>query len=404
MQITILNVDSLQTLETLQLGYTGLTVFPPFPSNIHATMKSLNIDNNRGLNGEIPEAELAKFANLLTLSIAYVELTEFLNMTELGEDFTSRLRTLSIGGNSGLETVPDGILGQFVNLAALYMHSLGLTTIPDNNLLPSMTRLYLNNNDYGNVNGNNKAFLDNIKYLYLVNCGLTTLSGISGANLKEIQLQRNNFITITPEDLKGFPMLETIRLESLHLTEFPDFRILNATLTKIFIGDNEISCIRSEIIQELQTLTHLYLNGNNLQTLPNLFLGPPALYHLDISNNQFQQFPTVGKYVHTVDMSGNAVRQVHASHVQGSNIANLYLSDNALTYVSDLTGSGLQNLWVDGNGGLDLCACHHVWMVAAQDYGLTLDVTDVVCPGLGFPWSHENTTTKTLGNDCVQGN
>ena len=77
--------------------------------------------------------------------------------------------------------------------------------------------------------------------------------------------------------------LEYICLNIGHLTQFPDFGRYTPQMTTILLATNSIAEIPSDFIAHNSALEELYLNNNELSTIPDLFHLP--LTNLHLSNN-----------------------------------------------------------------------------------------------------------------------
>ena len=196
------------------------------------------------------------------------------------------LTTLNLGRNN-ISYLDPALFSGLTSLTTLKLHELRHDSTFEYKLwndtlehLTSLTHLHLQGNKINLLRDVQNPFsnLSNLTYLDLSNCGLTRLptavfDGLT--SLLELKLNDNAFTSLSNGNYFGFGEYKTFfdrltALEKLHLN--------NNGLTTLqghLFGGN--------IVEGLTTLTHLYLNDNDFDSLPDgTFTGLTALTELTL--------------------------------------------------------------------------------------------------------------------------
>ncbi|MEH1972681.1 MAG: COR domain-containing protein [Nostoc sp.] len=132
----------------------------------------------------------------------------------------------------------------------------------------------------------------------------------------------------------------------------PEFSQLS-NLTTLYLSDNQLSSLPPEFSQ-LSNLTTLYLNNNQLSSLPPEFSQLSNLTRLSLSNNQLSSLPPEFSQLSNLTMlylNNNQLSSLPPEFSQLSNLTTLYLNNNQLSSLppefSQL--SNLTELYLDNN-------------------------------------------------------
>ena len=123
-------------------------------------------------------------------------------------------------------------------------------------------------------------------------------------------------------------------------------------ITELYLNDNQLQTLPADIFNDLNNLDSLYLHNNQLTTLPaDIFNGLNNLDTLSLYNNQLTTLPA-GIFnglnnLDTLSLYSNQLTTLPADIFSGlNNLQHLYLSNNQLQTLPVTTFNGLSSLQV----------------------------------------------------------
>jgi Leucine-rich repeat (LRR) protein len=303
----------------------------------------------------IPPVIFAKFPNLIALELQNVGLIDIHTRTFFN---CSNLENINLQGNQ-LTNIATGTFQRCRNLATIDLQGNNISQIE------------------------REAFgsLSKLKTLNLENNALdvTVEPFVNLPNLKTLNLASNNF-TILPENLIHNLSLNTLDLSENDLLDIPNNFFQNSqTLSKLFLDGNQLSLLYSMPFQELSNLKTLHLRRNLLMYVHQSLFSPlislkelriesnfivavnpyafssfeNALITLDLSHNNFASINTnprlpLGalKQLTTLDLSFNSIfyLEIDFGLHECSSLEDLYLNDNRIYFINEHMFENLQKL------------------------------------------------------------
>ncbi|KAI6650241.1 Leucine-rich repeat-containing protein 40 [Oopsacas minuta] len=219
----------------------------------------------------------------------------------------------------------------------------------------TVTVLLLNSNSIKQIPDG----ISRLEPLITLDCGANEIALVSPEigklkNLTSLSLA-SNVIPSLPPQISGLTLLTFLKLDSNQLTEIGDWIGALSKLTSLSARDNKLTKV-SASVGALVNLTKLDLSHNQLETLPEeigtlsvlkdflcfrnkLIIAPDlsrmtSLYHLDMSLNRLEKFPTLpqGVALKEVNLAINRIPVLPADRLVGlSGLINLQISENSLS-------------------------------------------------------------------------
>ncbi|TYI38405.1 hypothetical protein ES332_A02G024900v1 [Gossypium tomentosum] len=314
---------------------------PEFSSN--NSLKSLSLWYTK-FSGKLPQSiGNLKFLTDLTLTLcnffgpipsSIANLSSLVNLDLAGNKFSgsihSSLFTLpSLKSLSLSENQLVGKIDEFPNASSsliqeLYMGNNYLTgPIPKSILqLPWLERLFIRGNSFSSVKLDMFIQLKNLRYLNLNNIGLLSESGNGSL---------------------PFPQLESLRLRSCNLTEFPEFIKTQDKLVELDLSGNHIHGVVPNWLWK-STLLSLHLSVNVIDFPKQLPLNDanfsfPMLTELFLESCNVSAFPEFLKSqenLEYLDLSNNKISDVIPNWVWKKRLRYLNLANNHLSFLDQL--------------------------------------------------------------------
>lgn len=324
-ELTTLDADIFDGLTSLRRLYLANNSLTTLPSNIFSglSLTRLDLDNN-GLTS-LPT--ISNFGAYLTnLDLAGNALTALPSLTS-----HSNLQVLDISGNTGLGTNLTASSFSGTALDELYMSDIGLTSLPATifNGLPLVYLTISGNTGLTALPATIFSGLSDLEYLTISgNTGLTTLPATLFVDqfeyLVELDLSDNGLTSLHEDifddtsDSQEFDVLEVLDLSgnaltALHADLFEGFAdsdpLLSLDLSDNALQDTGLPStvfdgfsvpsldLSNNLLQNLNannlptpsSITHLYLNGNQLNSFPTNSSSLTSLEVLDLYRNSIQQ-------------------------------------------------------------------------------------------------------------------
>jgi len=260
-------------------------------------------DDNKIAVGKFPR-EKERLAKLKELDLGGCDLKtlpdEFANLQSLEKLVLS---SFDLTHNNEFQEFPKALCG-LKNLKELNLEHCDLESLPDEFAnLQSLERLKLSNNEFQEFP---KALcgLKNLKELDLSSCDLKSLPDefANLQNLERLDLGLSIFYTSFPNRFQEFPKsinilarlknLKTLSLMSCGLNSLPNEFANLQSLESLDLSQNEFQEFPKALC-ELKNLKGLVLSWCGLKSLPDEFANLQSLEKLNLARNKFQEFPEI---------------------------------------------------------------------------------------------------------------
>ena len=195
-----------------------------------------------------------------------------------------KLSWLLLNGNK----IADIEKGAFNGLAALRILWLGnnkLVTIPDlSGLGPSLYILRLEYNQFKFIDGKRFSGLYKLRHLYLTSTTARTISPLAPMlNLFHIYLENNEISYMKSDVFKACTSLKTLRVDSNNLKYVPDFEVLKASIMILQLERNHIYDFPD--LGNFSVLRLVNLRHNFITTVPREILNLKTPGKVDLTGN-----------------------------------------------------------------------------------------------------------------------
>lgn len=188
----------------------------------------------------------------------------------------------------------------------------GLTAFPDD-FPQNTTSLDLSSNDISKIISSDLSGLSKLRYLHIrKNCISHVSHGAFGelAELLELELDRNKFMTLTDNMFQGLWKLTVLSLEENHMTHISALAFESLiSLQTVKLNYNNLRMADIRPILQLPNLRELFLENNDLTSFytSNLPFNTSKLRTLSIIRNYIQRFSIsrdIFPHLHSVHLSG----------------------------------------------------------------------------------------------------
>lgn len=237
-----------------------------------------------------------------------------------------------------------------------------------------------------------RSAFKNLVYLSLYGNRLTDITGISilkNSPLEELNLGWNKLTTL-PEE---FSELQQV-----------------ATLKSVWLDDNQLSSIPGPLFS-LQGIAHLRLSGNQIKALPDKIAQWTGLETFACDNNELEELPaSIGKLtsLKALVLRGNALKRLPDEMRMLKNLEVLQCSSNKLEELPDVFG-GLPSLKQLFGGSNAVHAVPHSLAMLPSSVEISLVHNDIATldPDVASRWLDEEgkpkSNIKLKGNKCLRG-
>ena len=261
-------------LSYLRLDYNRLTVLPNL-NYIGLTLTHLYASYN-----QIQAIPSEAFQRVVELKYLYVDHNEISRIDpDVFVTTAPSLTTLELGHNR-LQELSPRIFVNMGKISKITLQNNRLQSFPDFSQLPynnSMSSLYLNTNEFGNLPDDALTKLKHLVTLAMSFNQLTQWPNFENqaSTLRSLYLSGNRISELPPDAFDGMS-LSLLNLERNGLKEIPEVLSLRSTLQTLYVSGNDFGAIPSEtmlrFLQTMVNLTTLNVVSVGLTTFPDIRL------------------------------------------------------------------------------------------------------------------------------------
>lgn len=313
-------------------------------------------------------------------------------ITEWGDDVTfigehvggrSNADVLHVNAsNSVLFYVPPKLFETFPNLEVLVLHSVQLETVSKEEFaVCSLQRLSLSYNSLQELPESSFGSCNKLTDVYLKSNHISAIHDdafLGLAAIETLSLADNGLREIRPDVFKPLTNLKNLVLSLNNLTTMPDFRkdkleqfLLDynqfvqlpagffetaTNLAGLFLSNNKINSIDSQLLQPLTGLETLELNNNLIASIDaQAFSSLKNVWHLRLDDNQLVNLDvnlfSEMENLTQMDLSGNQISTLHPELFKSTQkLKILDLSGNMIQTIADgLFPASLERLQINSN-------------------------------------------------------
>merc|ERR1719471_1670482 len=181
-------------------------------------------------------------------------------------------------------------------------------------------------------------------------------SDIAGLNkLRTLDLGENRITSVVSQQLENLSSLYGLRLAGNQLSSIDgDIFRSNTNLHVLNIAHNQIATINQEAFKSLKNLRALRLDNNELKDINGLVSSQKNLKWLNVSTNQIQwfDFAFIPKSLEWLDIHNNKIDRIGNYYTLGSGFS-LQTFDASFNKISELSDTtllhGLKNIYLNNN-------------------------------------------------------
>ena len=316
----ITGLESFVNLKTLNLSNNSITDITPISGM--SNIISINLSNNVNVNLE----NLPNKANLEELNISSTKNSDISFVSNL-----PKIRTLNVS-NNGISVLTP--LKTLRNLQILDVSENTAITIIDDILT-----------------------LTNLKELNIATTGITDLLHSdyiedeyeNGIHL----LTKLESLNIENNDISIEPLLRTYWEENQQTGESEE-KVYLVNLKKLNFNYTKQNYVDFYSLAKLQTLTHLYMKGNEIYSIDDYIATLPNLHYIDLSENNIEDISGFLKYGYNengeeiiedtlsakeIILTDNYIQKISPLAKLGHSISYLDLSYNLIFYTNEIESS-----------------------------------------------------------------
>ena len=192
-------------------------------------------------------------------------------------------------------------------------------------------------------------------------------------NTEELVLTENRITAVSSDEFEGLYQLFELDLSFNFLTVFPNLSSIAETLHIFKISSNELSIIPAQHLDVLTKVERLFINSNNLASIPDVVGPSNSLRYFTFGWNNFQSFPSLqnlGKSLSSLYIRGNSIIEIHAADLMLGKLKKLYADSNQLKSMPVICGTQIEHIGLPNNPLVcDKCIA---WMLTE---GISIDGT-----------------------------
>lgn len=261
------------------------------------------------------------------------------NVTSIPEKIDG-LATLKITG-ADIRLI-DGAI-DYPGLIGLYLNEDQIRFIDDFSFanLGQLVDLSLANNQLSSITGNTFAGLSSLELLVLTGNRLYVVraDSFSGSNLPSLQIlkmDRCSLYDIEPDSFPALSHLAILNIAYNRLQQLPPAvggKYGLSNLTHLNLSDNRLSDVDGSFFAKVPSLTHLYLDRNNLQHVPIGSL-KESLIFLSLRKNRIEslsQSPGLEASLprlRILDLSFNSLTKLNFAELRSGDLEKILIHDN----------------------------------------------------------------------------
>ena len=285
-QLHSTSLQGYDDLIELILSYNGLQIINDGVfSNIHQ-LKTIRLEKNKLT--KLP----ADFGPSTTVVTTFQLFHSIIDPNILSYPYLSaftNLAFINIGGsriigNLDVSVIPPSAINLLANRGSM-------DTFPNLSLFPLLSRLNLDDNKLKVIPQEAVAGLFNVKQFTVAQNKIVNFPNFSHCkSLWQIHMDQNNLTTIPRQHVEGLKNIQQMFLDNNRLTNMTDISYLH-TMENFKIGQNQIMKIPEEFIMGLPNMRLFGCENNNLLFLPNISRYFPQLQELYVQGNKLKTLP-----------------------------------------------------------------------------------------------------------------
>ena len=287
--LSSLNADSFfkyPELEHLDLAYNELEVIGEGTFNQQTRLRGLSLRYNR--IRQLPTSFGPSTSRLEVLDIFAGFTTSTIFQRPYFIDFIS-LYSLELGSPGDELFLDTSLLPS--SMLFLHMHNSMMTTLPNFSYTPNLINFYAYHFGLEHIPQQHIDALIKVKFIHLSDNKLALMPNFSHMPLmRKLYLNDNRLHNIPRSHISGLASLEKLLLNKNYLHSMPNVSLLSK-LTELNLSDNDITKVPASTLYDIPNLlklkltknkismlgdisflwAHVYLQNNNLVTLPDLY-------------------------------------------------------------------------------------------------------------------------------------
>ncbi|EAT40677.1 AAEL007618-PA [Aedes aegypti] len=244
---------------------------------------------------------------------------------------------------SDINSLPNNFLSDKSHLKSLYISgSKNLKNLPQVIPIPSLEKLYLDQNNISTITSEHFSLLSNLKILDLKQNPIKTIAEDafkSNLELKRLHLQFDG--PRLPEGIfRTLTMLTELKIVNGQLEHIQDDLFSNQKqLRTLDLSGNQLTVLQGSIFHRLNVLEHLEINDNHLNAISrNIFSMSNKLRNISLNRNQFTKIPAhpsdISPFNHLtflekIELESNSLTEI-GSWANHATLAVLQLSYNSI--------------------------------------------------------------------------
>ena len=187
-------------------------------------------------------------------------------------------------GNLDVSVIPPSAINLLANMGSM-------DTFPNLSSFPLLSRLNLDDNNLEVIPQEAVAGLFNVKQFTVAQNRIKHFPNFSHCkSLWQIHMDRNNLVIVPRQHIGGLNNIQEMFLDKNRLTNMTDISYLQS-MESFKIGRNEIMKIPEEFIMGLPNMRLFDCENNNLLFLPNISRYFPQLQELYVQGNKLKTLP-----------------------------------------------------------------------------------------------------------------